>query len=540
MAFPERGTCDCAVGALGWLRACRQAYVEGVEVLYATNTFFIQSRDLLDALLCPPDDGRRLFLPHRLAQIRSLELRCKFLLFGDFALPFIARASDKEIMRLLPDLAGLAVPFPNLRSLVVTFPNILDNERHADPDARLPEIDRLLLRPLALAFAHLAPHQEKHIVVELPSNVFRDIRGIGHRKGLGLKQEQRGDEWGDGRGLWLRYAIDGSLYYYIKEGQESEIYRPTFILTDILNEPDDQMSMVRYLTYSNEFDTKGLVATTSVSLPNETHPEAIELIIRAHGKVVHNLNKHVHPNATFSPAEDLLKLVRSGPVVYGRQALNESLSDGAKLLVETLEAGSDPLFVSIWGGANTLAQALQFISTERTPNEAAELRSRLRVYSISDQDDAGPWIRVKWPDITYIVNVHGFREYESSTTRRPDWGSWGGRYTRVTEAEDINEYGTSMDTAVSVTGVDHQSQYATVWRWRDAYQDDFAARMQWGVTDKFEDATHPPSINVNGSISLDAMEIFVPYKGSVVLDASDTYDPDHPEDSTHLEFEWTH
>ncbi|KAF3801806.1 hypothetical protein GCG54_00015026 [Colletotrichum gloeosporioides] len=285
----------------------------------------------------------------------------------------------------------------------------------------------------------------------------------------------------------------------------------TFILTDILNEPDDQMSVVRYLTYSNEFDTKGLVATTSISMPNETHPEAIELIIRAYGEVVHNVNKHVHPNATFSPAEDLLRLVSSGPVVYGRQALNESLSDGAKLLVETLEAGSDPLFVSIWGGANTLAQALQFISTERTPKEAAELRSRLRVYSISDQDDAGP---------------------------RPDWGSWGGRYNRVTEAEDINEYGTSMDTAVSVTGVDHQSHYATVWRWRDAYQDDFAARMQWNVTDKFEDATHPPNIKVNGSSSLDAREIFVPYKGSVVLDASETYDPDHPEDSTHLEFEW--
>lgn len=89
----------------------------------------------------------------------------------------------------------------------------------------------------------------------------------------------------------------------------------TFILTDILNEPDDQMPMVRYLAYSNEFDTKGLVATTSVSLPNETHPEAIELIIRAYGEVVHNLNKHVHPNTTFSPAEDLLKLVKSGPVV---------------------------------------------------------------------------------------------------------------------------------------------------------------------------------------------------------------------------------
>ncbi|EXF79329.1 hypothetical protein CFIO01_02064 [Colletotrichum fioriniae PJ7] len=375
-------------------------------------------------------------------------------------------------------------------------------------------------------------------------------------------------------------------------------YKPrTFILTDILNEPDDQMSVVRYLTYSNEFETKGLVATTSVSMPNETHPEAIELIIRAYGEVVSNLNKHVHPNATFSPPEELLKLVRSGPVVYGRQALDEPLSDGARLLVEALEADVNPLFVSIWGGANTLAQALQFINAERTPSEAAELRSRLRVYSISDQDDCGPWIRANWPDITYIVNVHGFREYQASTwsgiggsdngasnvtktqddwltpnirigplgqvypkilygmegdspsfmwliqnglnsAGRPDWGGWGGRYSRVTEAADINEYGTSMDTAVSVSGLDHQSPGATVWRWRDAYQDDFAARMQWTVTDRFEDATHPPNIDVNGSINFDAMEIFLSSKDSVVLDASETYDPDHPESFTHLEFEW--
>ncbi|KAK1638478.1 hypothetical protein BDP81DRAFT_460083 [Colletotrichum phormii] len=353
-----------------------------------------------------------------------------------------------------------------------------------------------------------------------------------------------------------------------------------FILMDILNEPDDQMSMVLYLTYSNEFDTKGLIATTSVSMPNETHPEAIELIIKAYGEVVSTLNKHVHPNATFSPAEDLLKLV------YGRQALEEPLSDGPKLLIKTLQADSEPLFVSIWGRANTLAQALQFIGTERPSSEAAELRSRLRVYSISDQD-CGPWIRVKWPDITYIVNVHGFREYQASpwsgiggaqddwltlnirigplgqvypeilygmegdspsfmwliqnglnSAGRPDWGGWGGRYSRVTEAMDINEYGTSMDIAVSVSGLDHQSPGATVWRWRDAYQDDFAARMQWTVTDRFVDATHPPNINVNGSISLDAMEIVLPSTSSVVLDASETYDPDHPENSTHLELEW--
>jgi hypothetical protein len=37
-----------------------------------------------------------------------------------------------------------------------------------------------------------------------------------------------------------------------------------FILTDIENEPDDAMSMVRFLTYANQFDIEGLAATTSV------------------------------------------------------------------------------------------------------------------------------------------------------------------------------------------------------------------------------------------------------------------------------------
>ena len=38
------------------------------------------------------------------------------------------------------------------------------------------------------------------------------------------------------------------------------------VLTDITNEPDDEESLVRYLVYANEFDTEGLIATTSVWL----------------------------------------------------------------------------------------------------------------------------------------------------------------------------------------------------------------------------------------------------------------------------------
>jgi hypothetical protein len=43
-----------------------------------------------------------------------------------------------------------------------------------------------------------------------------------------------------------------------------------FVLTDIENEPDDAQSMVRFLTYANQFDVEGLVATTSVHQRDKT------------------------------------------------------------------------------------------------------------------------------------------------------------------------------------------------------------------------------------------------------------------------------
>ena len=36
-----------------------------------------------------------------------------------------------------------------------------------------------------------------------------------------------------------------------------------FVLSDIGNEPDDQMSLTRFLLYSNDYDIEGLVAVTS-------------------------------------------------------------------------------------------------------------------------------------------------------------------------------------------------------------------------------------------------------------------------------------
>ncbi|TDZ33044.1 hypothetical protein C8035_v006224 [Colletotrichum spinosum] len=232
---PGTGICGCTIGALGWLRACRQAYVEGIEVLYSTNTFVVESRDLLDSLLRSADCGYILLQQH-LATIKSLELRLEVLLFGDASQPRFTRKSDMDKMRRqLPNLAGLTTAFPDLHSLVISFSDYLYNDWDVRPAARLLDIDRLLLRPLAAALGHLMTEQETHVVVELPSNVFRDLGG------LKLKEEPRGDEWGDGKGLWLRYPTESS-YYWIKQGVESDLFwdcegRPRR-LSNIVNNTD--------------------------------------------------------------------------------------------------------------------------------------------------------------------------------------------------------------------------------------------------------------------------------------------------------------
>ena len=61
-----------------------------------------------------------------------------------------------------------------------------------------------------------------------------------------------------------------------------------------------------------------------------------------------------------------------------------------------------PLWIAAWGGANTLAEALAWVRRTRSPADLEAFVSKLRVYAISDQDDAGPWIRREFPTLHYI------------------------------------------------------------------------------------------------------------------------------------------
>lgn len=120
----------------------------------------------------------------------------------------------------------------------------------------------------------------------------------------------------------------------------------------------------------------------------------------------------------------------------------------------------------------------------------------------------------------------------------PDYGSWGGRYARTDisgEGLNSNHFSDAVDR-VTVKGRTFASNHATIWRWRDAFQNDFAARIKWSMTSDFTKANHHPVVVVNGAKDLTPVQITAEAGSTVTLDATGTSDPD----GCNLKFKWWH
>jgi hypothetical protein len=120
----------------------------------------------------------------------------------------------------------------------------------------------------------------------------------------------------------------------------------------------------------------------------------------------------------------------------------------------------------------------------------------------------------------------------------PDYGSWGGRYARTDiSAEGVNSahYSDAVDR-VKVKDRTFTSNQATIWRWRDAFQNDFAARIKWSMESDFSKAKHHPVVVVNGAKDLTPVRIDAEAGATVTLDATGTYNPD----GGSLTFKWWH
>lgn len=374
-----------------------------------------------------------------------------------------------------------------------------------------------------------------------------------------------------------------------------------FVLTDIKNEPDDEMSMVRFLVYANNFDIEGLAATTSVHQQNTVAPSRISEIVDAYAKVRDNLEKH---EPGFPTGDYLKSCITEGLPAYGMNAVGEGKdSPASELLIKAVDKDdSRPIWVTVWGGPNVLAQALWKVRETRSKEGLNKFLTKLRVYTISDQDDTGPWIRKEFPGLFYIVspgfNAGGAYHYATwsgisgdffharcdgadfnmvtnewldrnirrkgplgaeyprweylmegdspsfmflinnglNNPEHPDWGSWGGRYELYTPrmqkwylyAESRPIWTDAEDEVLGIDGRWHEGNHETIWRWREAYQNDFAARMDWTVKE-YNEVNHPPVPKIDQETNLIAR------KGEkVVLSAKGSGDPD----GDAISYEW--
>jgi hypothetical protein len=364
-----------------------------------------------------------------------------------------------------------------------------------------------------------------------------------------------------------------------------EIKPRLLVLTDIGGDPDDQQSMIRLMTYASEFEIEGLIASAA-GTPGElkeetTHPDLIREIVGAYGKVRPNLLLH---RPDYPSAEALLERVKSGNPRRGVKSLGAGHDTGGSRWVVKAADRDDPrpLNVVIWGGSTDLAQALWRVRNDRTAEGLKRFVGKLRVHAIGHQDDTGPWIVEQFPDLFYVLSKapekHDMREGayrgmylggdESLTSREwvdanvrkgrgplgalyptktwtapnphgclkegdtpswlyflptglgdaahPDWGGWGGRF----RPSGGGLYRDAADTVGSVSDA-----RATVWRWRPAFQADFAARMAWCVKPA-RGANHPPVPALNGDKGVGVVELKAGPGEKVKLTAAGSTDPD--------------
>ena len=114
---------------------------------------------------------------------------------------------------------------------------------------------------------------------------------------------------------------------------------------------------MRLLTYAKHFDIEGLVATTSIHQPDQTAAWRIREMVEAYGEVQPNLNRH---EPGYPDAEAPLTVLREGRPDNGMQAVGGVRnSSGSEWLIEVADRSDPrPIWVTVWGGPNVLAQAL--------------------------------------------------------------------------------------------------------------------------------------------------------------------------------------
>lgn len=367
------------------------------------------------------------------------------------------------------------------------------------------------------------------------------------------------------------------------------------VLTDIAPadlEPDDQESLIRLLAHADLYEIEAIVATTGWNVGD--YPVAwmdtIFNTLGAYEKDLPNLMKRSEqtsflpigkenqkqyigywPSIDYLRSRVMLGSSKTGPKVLGEN----NRSKGSDMIIQLADEADDrPIWISVWGGGNTLAQAIWQVKQTRTDKEFKDFLHKLRVYTVTDQDlsyhDRGKyelsshmWMRelcgkdlfFMWDESAWQTqNAIGSNNWNQYAEHIQGHGNLGARYPK-------NKYGVEGDTPSYLqslpNGLHNPSNlneigWAGYYVWDNTLDQktqcytnttpavmqisrkyehyfypaifaNFAARMDWAKEGK---GNRNPIAIVNGKQGLDAIQVATQSGKIVALDASKSYDPD--------------
>lgn len=220
--------------------------------------------------------------------------------------------------------------------------------------------------------------------------------------------------------------------------------RRIIALTDIVaatREPDDIQSLIHVLATADVFQIDAIIATTGWNLESDPETPRIFELIDAYEKDLPNLMKRsgqtdfladeTNQFMGYWPSADYLRSVTAqGQTVRGMVGVGDGLTTNGSTLITAVVDRADPwnrpVWLSVWGGGNTLAQSLWDVGRTRLAHDVDEYVSKLRVYTVADQDrpfalgagntvglngSSHPWIRKTfgskgffiWSDVAWLT-----------------------------------------------------------------------------------------------------------------------------------------
>jgi hypothetical protein len=337
--------------------------------------------------------------------------------------------------------------------------------------------------------------------------------------------------------------------------------------TDLGGDPDDQQSLVRVMVTANEFEIEGLVVVTSCWKKSQSNTAMLDTIVNAYGQALPNLEQHASGYPSLEYLQSISKLGQTGYDMADVGAGKDS--PGSELIVAAADKPDPrPLWINLWGGGNTLAQALWKVRNTRTAEQVAQFVSKLRVYDVLGQDESGAWMAKTFPGLFYIraTGVYGWqpsdawlstniqskgplgavypkRQYDTEgdspafmheypnglhDPEQLEQGGWGGRF-ETTKKSGIR----GMSPVTGEAQYDPYQMYANtaegadaISRWRPGIDHDFQARMDWSIKSQYADANHHPLAVLNDDKTRQVLRVSVAAGSNFALDASGSTDPD--------------